>query len=168
MPEETLLQTIYLHSPIGNLRITGTNNGIRSVEFTDDFFEESVSSEAVLINCANQLEEYFQGKRKEFYVRLDLHGTVFQEKIWNELLKIPFGKTISYLELAVRHGDVKAIRAVGLANAKNPVAIIVPCHRVIGASGDLVGYAGGLQRKKWLLELEGSLHPDLFSAEKAL
>jgi methylated-DNA-[protein]-cysteine S-methyltransferase len=115
-----------------------------------------------------QLDEYFTGKRRTFSLQLDLIGTDFQKKIWNELMKIPFGKTMSYLELAMQHGDVKAIRAVGTANAKNPIAIIVPCHRVIGAGGELVGYAGGLHRKKWLLELEGSLHPDLFSATKAL
>ena len=167
MTEEFFLQTAYLKSIIGNLKISGSKNGIREVEFTDEF-ENIFPTEPVLLDCVKELEEYFSGKRKDFSVQLDLHGTPFQEKIWNELLKIPFGKTISYLELAMRHGDVKAIRAVGLANAKNPVAIIVPCHRVIGASGDMVGYAGGIQRKKWLLELEGSLHPDLFSANKAL
>jgi len=167
MVEGPLLNTAYMKSIIGNLKISGSENGISAVEFTDAF-EESSQAQPVLQECIRQLEEYFDGKRKIFSVKLDTSGTVFQKKIWNELLKIPFGKTISYLELAVRHGDVKAIRAVGLANSKNPVAIIVPCHRVIGASGDLVGYAGGLQRKKWLLELEGSLHPDLFSANKAL
>ncbi len=167
MVEETLLQTTFLKTPIGNLKISGTEDGIRAVDFTDDF---SVSTSEInfVADCVNQLDEYFQGKRTVFSVKLDLHGTPFQKKIWNELVKIPFGKTMSYMELAMNHGDVKAIRAVGLANGKNPVAIIVPCHRVIGANGDLTGYAGGLQRKKWLLDLEGALQPDLFSATKAL
>jgi len=167
MQEENLLPTTYLKTSIGNLKISGTESGICSVDFTDEWDDVS-TNEQIVLDCAQQLEEYFQGKRKEFSVKLDLHGTNFQKKIWNELLKIPYGKTISYIDLAAQHGDVKAIRAVAMANGKNPVAIIVPCHRVIGANGDLVGYAGGLQRKKWLLELEGSLQPDLFSATKAL
>ena len=167
MVEETLLQTTFLKTPIGNLKISGTETGIRGVDFTDDF---SVSTSKInfLADCVNQLDEYFQGKRKDFEVKLDLHGSNFQKKIWSELTKIPFGTTISYIELAMRHGDVKAVRAVGMANSKNPIAIIVPCHRVIGANGDLTGYAGGLQRKKWLLDLEGALQPDLFSSTKAL
>ncbi len=160
-------QLAFYNSPVGVLEIKGSENGIESVSFMD---EAGTSSEqtSFLDECIQQLDEYFSGKRKNFSVKLDLKGTVFQKKIWSELLKIPYGKTLSYLELAMKHGDVKAIRAVGTANGKNPVGIIVPCHRVIGASGDLVGYAGGLHRKKWLLELEGSLHPDLFSAMKAL
>ena len=165
--EKTLLSKTYLASPIGNLKICSSKDGIRSVGFTDEF-EESAPTDPVLLDCMNQLNEYFQGRRKEFSVKLDLQGTAFQKKIWNELLKIPFRQTISYMELAVRHGDVKSIRAVGLANGKNPIAIIVPCHRVIGANGELTGYAGGLHRKKWLLDLEGALEPDLFSATKAL
>ncbi|MCX6291684.1 MAG: methylated-DNA--[protein]-cysteine S-methyltransferase [Bacteroidetes bacterium] len=167
MTDPGMQHITYLKSPIGNLKICGNGNGISSVDFTDQF-EETTSTEDLLLDCAFQLDQYFKGKQKDFSVPLDLKGTVFQKKIWSELQKIPFGKTISYLELAMRHGDVKAIRAVGLANAKNPVAILVPCHRVIGVGGDLTGYAGGLQRKKWLLELEGSLHPDLFSARTAL
>ena len=167
MIEETLLQTAYLKSPIGNLKITGAETGIRSVLFTDEFGEFS-SETYFLTEALNELEEYFQGMRKTFNLKVDLHGTSFQKKIWNELLKIPYGSTISYIDLAIKHGDVKSIRAVGMANAKNPIAIIVPCHRVIGANGDLTGYAGGLQRKKWLLDLEGALQPDLFSAKKAL
>ena len=148
-----LLPGTYLKTPIGNLKICGTEKGILSVDFTD-MFEETSTNEPVILDCLNQLDEYFQGSRKEFSVKLDLHGSSFQKKIWNELLKIPFGKTLSYLELAMKHGDMKAVRAVGLANAKNPVAIIVPCHRVIGANDSLVGYAGGLWRKQWLLDHE--------------
>jgi methylated-DNA-[protein]-cysteine S-methyltransferase len=161
------LERLFLQSPIGNMRISGTEFGIHGVEFTDAF-EETSSSLAILLNCRKELNEYFQGRRTQFSVKLDLHGSVFQKKIWHELMSIPFGKTISYFELALKYGDAKAVRTVGLANAKNPVAIIVPCHRVIGANGALTGYAGGLHRKKWLLELEGALRPDLFSATKAL
>jgi methylated-DNA-[protein]-cysteine S-methyltransferase len=102
-----------------------------------------------------QLEEYFSGSRKEFDIPLDLQGTDFQKKVWTELLKIPYGTTISYKELAIRLGDLKCIRAAGTANGANPVSIIVPCHRVIGSDASLVGYGGGLWRKKWLLEHEG-------------
>lgn len=101
-----------------------------------------------------QLDEYFAGKRTSFDLPLDLQGTEFQLKVWNELLKIPYGKTISYKELSLRLGNLLAIRAAGAANGANPISIIVPCHRVIGSDGSLTGYAGGLWRKKWLLELE--------------
>jgi methylated-DNA-[protein]-cysteine S-methyltransferase len=159
---------VVLKSPIGNIEITGSETGLRSVSFSDTITMNGDLIYPVEKDCLQQLDEYFQGKRKIFSLPLDLTGSDFQKKIWNELVKIPFGKTISYLELAMIHGDVKAIRAVGTANAKNPIAIIIPCHRVIGASGELTGYAGGLHRKKWLLEMEGSLHPDLFSNTKAL
>ncbi len=110
----------------------------------------------------NQLREYFNGERKTFNVPLDLEGTDFQKKVWEELQKIPFGKTISYKTLSEKLGDVKAIRAVGKANGQNPVAVIVPCHRVIGADGSLTGYACGLDIKEKLLQLEGVLDPNLF------
>ena len=101
-----------------------------------------------------QLKEYFEGKRTEFSFKINPAGTDFQQKVWQELLNIPFGKTCSYLELSKKLGDVKAIRAVASANGKNPLWIVVPCHRVIGSDGSLTGYAGGLWRKKWLLEHE--------------
>ena len=101
-----------------------------------------------------QFEEYFNGDRTVFDLKLNPSGTDFQKKVWDALLQIPFGKTISYLELSKQLGDVKAIRAVASANGKNPLWIVVPCHRVIGTNGDLTGYAGGLHRKKWLLEHE--------------
>ena len=101
-----------------------------------------------------QLDAYFAGEREAFDVPLALHGTEFQLRVWEQLTKIPFGETISYSELARRLGDRKLVRAVGLANGRNPVSIIVPCHRVIGADGSLVGYGGGLERKQWLLEHE--------------
>jgi methylated-DNA-[protein]-cysteine S-methyltransferase len=102
------------------------------------------------------MDEYFNGNRKTFDLPLDLQGTDFQKKVWLELQKIPFGKTISYKELSLRLGDIKAIRAVAAANGANPVSIIVPCHRVIGSNGSLTGYAGGLWRKQWLLDHESS------------
>lgn len=109
---------------------------------------------AVLKDAVEQLEEYFEGNRTVFELQLNPSGTDFQKKVWEALLQIPFGKTISYLELSKQLGDVKAIRAVASANGKNPLWIVVPCHRVIGTNGDLTGYAGGLHRKKWLLEHE--------------
>ena len=109
---------------------------------------------AALEEAVRQLQEYFEGNRTEFTFKLNPSGTDFQKKVWDALLEIPFGKTISYLDLSKRLGDVKAIRAVASANGKNPLWIVVPCHRVIGTNGDLTGYAGGLHRKKWLLEHE--------------
>lgn len=105
--------------------------------------------------AVEQLKAYFSGKLRSFDIQTDLEGTSFQQKVWKELRNIPFGKTISYLELSKRLGDVKAIRAVASANGRNPLWIIIPCHRVIGSDGSLTGYAGGLYRKKWLLEHEG-------------
>ncbi|MFZ1519382.1 MAG: methylated-DNA--[protein]-cysteine S-methyltransferase [Ignavibacteriaceae bacterium] len=115
-----------------------------------------------LFGIFNQLKEYFEGTRKVFEVPLDVDGTDFQKKVWEELQKIPYGKTISYKTLSEKLGDVKAIRAVGKANGQNPVAIVIPCHRVIGADGSLIGYAGGLDIKEKLLHLEGALNPELF------
>ncbi|HQI39814.1 MAG: hypothetical protein B6D44_05250 [Ignavibacteriales bacterium UTCHB2] len=115
-----------------------------------------------LFGALNQLREYFAGERKKFNLPLDLEGTDFQKKVWKELQKIPYGKTISYKALSEKIGNVKAIRAVGKANGQNPVAIIVPCHRVIGSDGNLTGYASGLDIKEKLLLLEGAISPDLF------
>jgi len=120
------------------------------------------SDDPYLFGIFNQLKEYFAGERKQFDVPLDVEGTEFQKKVWEELKKIPYGKTISYKTLAEKLGDVKLIRAVGKANGQNPIAIVVPCHRVIGADGSLIGYAGGLDIKEKLLHLEGALNPELF------
>jgi methylated-DNA-[protein]-cysteine S-methyltransferase len=147
------IQRTFLDTPIGFVEITCTGKGIRSIEFIN-FKVRVKRTPACLKDCKDQLHEYFEGKRKQFTVPLDLEGTPFQLKVWNELLKIPYGKTLTYFELARRIGDSKAMRAVGGANANNPVSILVPCHRVIGTDGRLVGYAGGLWRKKWLLEHE--------------
>ena len=143
----------FLETPIGFVEIDCTEKGIRSLEFIN-FKVRIKRTPACLKDCKEQLREYFEGKRKQFSVPLDLEGSHFQLMVWNELLKIPYGTTITYFELARRIGDVKALRAVGGANASNPVSIIIPCHRVIGADGKLVGYGGGLWRKKWLLEHE--------------
>ena len=108
----------------------------------------------MIIHCLEQLIQYFNGERKVFELPLNQPGTKFQQEVWSDLLTIPYGKTISYLDLAKMIGDIKATRAVANANGKNNIAIIVPCHRVIGSNRELVGYGGGLWRKKWLLELE--------------
>ncbi len=125
------------------------SQGLESLEKGLESLENEMES-----RCIAQLKEYFNNHRTTFDVPLDLKGTDFQKRVWNELLKILFGKTISYRELTLRLGDIKAIRAVAAANGANPVSIIVPCHRVIGSDGSLTGYAGGLWRKQWLLEFE--------------
>ena len=146
---------LYFHSPIGLIRIETSEKGICSLVFTDEIEMESDSPEMESL-FIKQLDEYFSRKRKSFDLPLDLKGTEFQKKVWNELLRIPFGKTVTYKDLSLKLGNLKAIRAVGAANGSNPVSIIVPCHRVIGSDGSLTGYAGGLWRKKWLLEHESS------------
>lgn len=152
--------TTYYHSPVGLLKISGTNNYISEVTFHDTSQKAEGNKKHLphmLINCIEQLIQYFNGQRRIFELPLNQAGTVFQQGVWNDLIAIPYGKTISYLELARRTGDSKATRAVANANGKNNIAIIVPCHRVIGSNKDLVGYAGGLWRKKWLLELEAKV-----------
>lgn len=146
----------YYQSPIGIIQIEYTGEGISSLVFTD---VSEMESRAVEMESPVriQLDEYFHKKRKIFDLQLDLQGTDFQKRVWNELLKFPFGKTISYKELTLKLGDIKAIRAVAAANGANPVSIIVPCHRVIGSDGSLTGYAGGLWRKQWLLEFESDV-----------
>jgi len=149
----------YYASPIGNIRITSTGNCITQVHFLHK--EEALPVPdmipPVLQQCLEELIEYFQGQRKKFEVPVYQQGTDFQERVWNELLHIPFGKTISYLTLSKRLGDPKAIRAAASTNGKNNIAIIVPCHRVIGSNNDLVGYGGGVWRKKWLLDMEAKI-----------
>lgn len=156
------IQRAFLRTPIGHLEVTGSENGIQTLYFLD-FKVRPQPVPSSLRRCITQLEEYFDGSLHQFDLKLDLQGSPFQLKVWTELLKIPYGTTISYLELARRVNHVKALRAVGGANGNNPVSIIVPCHRVIGTNGRLVGYRGGLKRKKWLLEHEHALSQrDLF------
>ena len=148
------METCYINSPLGITKIEGDENGIASVSVLNT--EENVSDviPEVLEDCVFQLKEYFEGTRKQFSLKLNPQGTPFQNSVWDALLTIPYGKTTSYLGLSKQLGDVKAIRAVANANGKNPLWIIVPCHRVIGSDGSLTGYAGGLHRKKWLIEHE--------------
>jgi methylated-DNA-[protein]-cysteine S-methyltransferase len=152
----------FLKMPVGYIEVTGSENGIRSLIFLD-FRVKPQHVPSMLRPCIDQLEEYFHGTRHSFDLKLDLHGTPFQLKVWHELMAIPYGQTISYLELARRTGNIKAFRAVGGANSHNPISVIVPCHRVIGNNGRLIGYRGGLKRKKWLLEHEHAFaQRDLF------
>jgi methylated-DNA-[protein]-cysteine S-methyltransferase len=152
----------YYQSPVGLLRIAGTDHYISEVKFIDEpeTIAEHTGTEQLpplAIQAVEQLIEYFHGNRRFFDLPVSQEGTPFQQKVWNELMSIPFGKTISYLELSRRLGDPKVIRAAAAANGKNNVAIIVPCHRVIGSNNQLVGYAGGLPRKKWLLQHENKV-----------
>ena len=148
------METCIIKSPLGFTKIVGDQAGIASVTILNS--EEKVTDiiPIELEDYVIQLNEYFEGSRKQFDLKLNPQGTDFQKKVWCQLEQIPYGKTISYLELAKQLGDVKAIRAVANANGKNPLWIIVPCHRVIGSDGSLTGYAGGLNRKKWLIEHE--------------
>jgi methylated-DNA-[protein]-cysteine S-methyltransferase len=151
------LQTAYYTSPIGILEIRGDDDGIVSVLFVEKDDDQTTKIHPVLKECIYQLDEYFTGIRKEFGLKLNPQGSEFQKKVWNHLLDVPFGKTKSYLDISKKLGDANATRAVGNANGRNPISIIVPCHRVIGTNGKLTGYAGGLWRKEWLLKHEGSI-----------
>ena len=147
------LKTIYYDSPLGLIEIQATEKGVRSVNFADEKIFTEVKNDINTV-VLQQLKEYFNKKRTDFDIPLDFDGTDFQKRVWAELVKVPFGKTKSYMDSSRALGDVKAIRAVGMANGSNKIAIIVPCHRIIGSDGSLTGYAGGLHRKKWLLEFE--------------
>ncbi|MHC9089365.1 methylated-DNA--[protein]-cysteine S-methyltransferase [Tenacibaculum sp. IMCC1] len=152
------LQTTYYKTPIGIAKIEGNENGVQSISVLDENALPTISfhkkTPSCLQNCVMQLDEYFAGKRTDFDLQLNPQGTSFQQSVWNELLNIPFGRTRTYLEQTKQLGDVKAIRAVASANGKNPIWIVIPCHRVVGSDGSLTGYAGGVWRKKWLLEHE--------------
>jgi methylated-DNA-[protein]-cysteine S-methyltransferase len=147
-----------MDSPIGELEICATDLGLVSVLFTETergkLSRHFISGNALINKTKEQLANYFGGTLKEFDLPLFMKGTDFQNKVWEELTRIPFGKTISYLQLARQLGDEKSIRAAASANGKNPFAIIVPCHRVIGKDGSLTGYAGDMWRKQWLLDHE--------------
>ena len=148
------MESCIINSPLGFTKIVGDVDGIASVNVLNS--EEKITDiiPECLQDCVYQLNEYFEGNRKQFDLQLNPEGTTFQKSVWDALLLIPYGKTISYFNLSKQLGDVKAIRAVANANGKNPLWIIVPCHRVIGSDGSLTGYAGGLYRKQWLLEHE--------------
>ena len=147
----------YIDSPIGWLRIFENGRGITRIQFVSDTREQLNITEAntpLLKEAVRQLTDYFAGKRKEFALPLDPRGTNFQLKTWEALQDIPYGETRTYKHIAETIGCPKGCRAVGLANNRNPIPIIVPCHRVIGVNGSLTGYAGGLDKKEWLLALE--------------
>ena len=149
-------------SPVGKLRLTGSDAALTGVFMESDRHEavprrDALRDAAPLREARRQLEEYFAGARREFSLVLDAAGTEFQRSVWRALCGIPFGETASYGDIAKRIGNPKAVRAVGLANGRNPISIIVPCHRVIGADGSLTGYGGGVKRKRFLLALEKSL-----------
>jgi methylated-DNA-[protein]-cysteine S-methyltransferase len=150
----------YYHSPVGDLLITSRDDKITAVNFLKSEKGE-ITLTPVIEQCISELEEYFFQGRKFFNIEIQFTGSAFQNKVWTELLTVPYGKTISYLELAMRIGDINSIRAVGLANGQNPIAIVVPCHRVIGKNGDLVGYGGGVDKKIWLLQHEGAFSEQL-------
>lgn len=148
------MEKVVINSPLGFVLIEGDEAGISKISATSDATILSEHIPVLFAQVVLQLNEYFEGKRTEFHFKMNPNGTDFQKKVWEELLKIPFGKTCSYQEITNNLGDPKAIRAVANANGKNPLWIVVPCHRVIGSDGSLTGYAGGLWRKKWLLEHE--------------
>jgi len=160
------IEIVYYQSPVGVLEIRSTGSAISDVLFVNSWKGAKINEgelnftkprSPVIKSCIKQLDEYFAGKRTEFTIHTSQVGTPFQQSVWAELCKIPYGRTISYMELSKRIGNVKAIRAVGTANGNNSICIIVPCHRVIGSNGELVGYGGDLWRKKWLLEHEGKI-----------
>ena len=148
------METCIITSVLGFTKICGDSDGISSVSILDSKEELSETIPESLQDCVIQLRAYFRNEIETFDLKLNPQGTVFQKNVWKQLKTIPFGKTISYLELSKQLGNVKAIRAVANANGKNPLWIIIPCHRVIGSDGSLTGYAGGLNRKQWLLNHE--------------
>jgi methylated-DNA-[protein]-cysteine S-methyltransferase len=162
-----------LPSPVGPLRLTGDGSSLTGVYLSPhrygpgEFPDAARGTDPVLGEAARQLAAYFAGKLTEFELPLAPAGTAFRQRVWAELLTIPYGTTISYLDLARRVADERAVRAVGGANGRNPISIIIPCHRVIGANGSLVGYGGGLERKRWLLTHEGALSFDLTGSSPA-
>lgn len=143
-----------MESPLGFISIRGNDEGISEVYFDEEALGATPNIPDALVETVLQLNQYFEGKRTQFQLALKPFGTDFQQKVWKELLQIPFGSHKSYLDIAKKLGDPKVIRAAASANGKNPIAIVIPCHRVIGSNGELTGYAGGLHRKKWLLEHE--------------
>ncbi len=152
-PRASVFRALY-KSPIGPLEIVGTEEGIQLIEFSDRISVPEGPPAPCLKECCRQLDEYFSGRRRTFSLKLDLRGTPFQKRVWNELLKIPLGRTATYRDIAAALGNPRSTRAVGGANHRNPVSIVVPCHRVVGAAGGLTGYGGGIWRKEWLLAHE--------------
>lgn len=158
------MSVAYLQTPLGIAYVEGDANGLQVVSIKED--TSLPSNHPIpedLAPAIQQLTDYFNGQRAVFDLLLNPQGTDFQKRVWKELLNVPFGRTVSYLDLSRRLGDEKAIRAVAAANGKNPIWLIIPCHRIIGTDGSLTGYSGGLWRKKWLIEYEkGGLQGSLF------
>ena len=144
----------FYETPVGKLCIGEENGSVTRIAWSKVPEEYILAETELILRCKMQLEEYFRGERKTFDLPLAPKGTVFQQKVWNALTEIPYGETRTYGEIAAAVGNPGAARAVGMANNKNPIGIIVPCHRVVGAGGKLVGYAGGMGKKEWLLKLE--------------
>lgn len=158
----------YVSTPLGDVLLMATEKALTGLHFVGEKYYPGIDDswvqdarKPVLREAASQLKRYFAKKLSRFNVPLDAEGTQFQRDVWRELVKVPYGETRSYGQIAARLGAPKAMRAVGAANGRNPISIIVPCHRVIGADGSLTGYAGGMERKTALLQLEGALRPDL-------
>ena len=166
--QQLIHNLIRFDTPLGEMLVCISRSGICRLEYTgsivrndhnqdkEEYANTNSSAETISLynRVRHQLEEYFHGKRREFTIPLVPEGTEFQRRVWRELQKIPYGSTRTYLQHAVALNSPKAIRAVAAANARNPIAILIPCHRVVGAKGELTGYAGGLSRKQWLLDLE--------------
>jgi len=146
--------TTTIETPIGFLELKSDSDSLLAVSFVNQPQNSTDAIPEILKTAALQLDEYFSGKRKNFDLKMNPDGTPFQQKIWELVQQVPFGATVSYLDIAKLSGSEKNTRAVGLANGKNPMPIIIPCHRVIGSSGKLTGYAGGMERKQWLLQHE--------------
>jgi methylated-DNA-[protein]-cysteine S-methyltransferase len=144
----------YLNTPIGWLELKTDEEALLSVSFAENEGPSSGKSPTILTDSAKQLIEYFEGSRKTFELKLSPLGTEFQQLVWENVKVISFGETATYLDIAIRTGSAKNTRAVGLANGKNPIPVIIPCHRIIGSNGKLTGYAGGIDKKRWLLHHE--------------
>jgi len=151
----------FLDTPIGTLRLVSNGNGLTNIEFPGQHGavdeQDNQAIDSVLAACSEQLSEYFDGVRSHFRLPLNPDGTAFQHTVWSALAEIPYGELRSYKDIAITIGKPKAVRAVGAANGRNPLPIVVPCHRVIGSNGSLTGFAGGLPAKTRLLTLEGAL-----------
>ena len=150
------IQYAYYPSPIGLIEVGATRAALVTLYFVEEPRQENTSS-SLLATVIHQLGEYFAGARATFDLSLHFQGTAFQRQVWQQLLTVPYGQTLSYQEIANALGNPKAVRAVGAANGQNPISIIAPCHRIIGSNGNLIGYGGGLWRKEWLLKHEGYL-----------
>lgn len=154
MKSDIIHDTCILNSPIGQMIASADDYGITSLDFTDESPDQKSSDNPLLLRLEEELSEYFAGKRKTFTLALNPHGTPFQKEVWETLRTIPYGETVSYATEAKMFGNPKAVRAVASANARNPISILIPCHRVIATGGGIGGYSGGIEKKEFLLKLE--------------